>query len=442
MHKLHKLGCNNATIPIGKSFSGNIIPNDWYKKITNNSGRPDLAAIMVLAEIVYWYRPGKDGNNKFKDDAWQTSYEYFENKFGHNRQKIRRTFVRLEELGFIKRELRIIKHYGQKYGNVLFIHLNSSNSSPQTDIDKGNIEDKKISNEKIKNDIPLLQNCSDNIDIENKPKRNRSNFSIGKSFEDFYPISNSDLEILCKNSNREFDLNAANEILLSLAKKLPNHKFQSHKSFINYMSKALLHEMRQAEKVNNKEFKINLNKSDMEKQNEERDRYLDQIEASKNNDPLSLLKKKIIGRFDDANAFKIIKSLKAMEVSGDGARIVLAQTLNLSENESNILRREAEIVSGKNKTTLHFPSTPPKVKDTKGESSSLWYKIRCKAKEKLGEDIDNSWFSRINIKINEKNNAAIIEADSSFIRDWVENNYKSFISNQLKVEGIILEKIC
>ncbi len=102
---------------------GNIIPHAWYSEIVTETGKPDLNAIPILSEIVYWYRPSKDGASKFSGTIWQTSYDHFEQKFGFNKQKIRRAFVRLEELGIIKRELKTIYLYGQKYNNVLFIHL-------------------------------------------------------------------------------------------------------------------------------------------------------------------------------------------------------------------------------------------------------------------------------------------------------------------------------
>ena len=113
---------------------GNIIPSEWYLKFTNNRGAPDLSLMSVLSEIVYWYRPKrvKDSNtgdithvNKFLGDTWQTSYEHFERKFGFNREKLRRIFVKLEQMGICSREFRTVKLRGQAYNNRLFIHLSS-----------------------------------------------------------------------------------------------------------------------------------------------------------------------------------------------------------------------------------------------------------------------------------------------------------------------------
>ncbi len=105
------------------TLSGNIIPHSWYGEIVSDSGNTDFNAITILSEIVYWYRPSKDGTSKFNGSVWQTSYCHFEQKFGFNKQRIRRALVKLEDLGIIKRELKTIYLYGQKYNNVLFIHL-------------------------------------------------------------------------------------------------------------------------------------------------------------------------------------------------------------------------------------------------------------------------------------------------------------------------------
>lgn len=39
------------------SISGNVIPQMWYRTIIRESGKPNLTAIIILADIVYWYKP-------------------------------------------------------------------------------------------------------------------------------------------------------------------------------------------------------------------------------------------------------------------------------------------------------------------------------------------------------------------------------------------------
>ena len=71
-------------------FKGNVIPHTWYGHI-RHKGRTDIAAILILAEIAYWYRPreGKDEltgqvtfAKGFQADKLQKSYGQLEELFG------------------------------------------------------------------------------------------------------------------------------------------------------------------------------------------------------------------------------------------------------------------------------------------------------------------------------------------------------------------------
>lgn len=41
----------------GLNFKGNVVDHEWFNYITFSNGKPHIVAIMVLSEIVYWYRP-------------------------------------------------------------------------------------------------------------------------------------------------------------------------------------------------------------------------------------------------------------------------------------------------------------------------------------------------------------------------------------------------
>lgn len=115
-------------------FTGNIIPQRWYKNILKETGKPDLLAIVLLAEIVYWYRPIEERDEatgqlkgfrtRFHNDMLQRDYEAFANQFGENKRNIRDAMVRLEKLGVIRRDFRtIVTSTGIRCSNVLFIEL-------------------------------------------------------------------------------------------------------------------------------------------------------------------------------------------------------------------------------------------------------------------------------------------------------------------------------
>ena len=65
-------------------LKGNIIPHQWFNTIKKESGSVDYMAILVLSEIVYWYRPtykfDESGRvvglkQKFDGDVLQKSYD-------------------------------------------------------------------------------------------------------------------------------------------------------------------------------------------------------------------------------------------------------------------------------------------------------------------------------------------------------------------------------
>jgi len=125
---------NKIVEKIGKiNFEGNIIPANWYKHITFSSGKPNLNAIIILAEIVYWYRPTiirdpatgeiKGYKTKFNADKLQRSYQSFADQFGISKRQAQDAIKLLRDLGLITLEFRTITMptSGLKLTNVMFI---------------------------------------------------------------------------------------------------------------------------------------------------------------------------------------------------------------------------------------------------------------------------------------------------------------------------------
>ena len=114
-------------------LEGNILPTSWFSTFCLESGKPDLNAIVLLSEIVYWHRPTvvRDEysgqivrvKKKFKADLLQRSYQSFSDQFGFSKLQVKDAFDRLEKIGVIKRHFRTVEANGQKYNNVLFIEL-------------------------------------------------------------------------------------------------------------------------------------------------------------------------------------------------------------------------------------------------------------------------------------------------------------------------------
>ena len=125
---------NNIVDLMGEiNISGNIVPMTWLKNILTEKGKPYLLAIMILADLVYWYRPSEirdEGTGevvgfkkKFKADLLQRSYKQLIEEYGESRSTITRALTRLEELGLIKRVFKEIKRENGTLSNVMYIEI-------------------------------------------------------------------------------------------------------------------------------------------------------------------------------------------------------------------------------------------------------------------------------------------------------------------------------
>lgn len=125
---------NDAVDRIGKmNITGDVVPTIWFQKITYASGKPNPNAIMILADIVYWFRPvevrdEKTGHvigwkKKFAADLLQRNYQDFADHFGFSKKQVKDAMNLLEEMGLIYRELRNVDTGNRIVPNVLYIGL-------------------------------------------------------------------------------------------------------------------------------------------------------------------------------------------------------------------------------------------------------------------------------------------------------------------------------
>jgi len=118
---------------IGLEITGNVIPMAWFQTIRMPSGKPDTVAIMLLSDVVYWYRPTevrdeKKGSvsgfrKKFKGEKLQRSYSSFVNQYGFTKDQVRDAFNRLETAGILKITHETVRLPERALGNVMFIDL-------------------------------------------------------------------------------------------------------------------------------------------------------------------------------------------------------------------------------------------------------------------------------------------------------------------------------
>ena len=88
---------NNKVLQIGQiNFRGNVIDHGWFKTLTLENGKPNIVAITILGEIVYWYKPTEirseefnqiQYKQKFKADMLQKNYQQLADSFGFTKGK-------------------------------------------------------------------------------------------------------------------------------------------------------------------------------------------------------------------------------------------------------------------------------------------------------------------------------------------------------------------
>lgn len=111
------------------NLTGTLIPHSWQEKLKTPSGLTDFPAIHILAQIVYWYRSSRilDSNNdpilkqRFQGDMFQGSAAYFAKQIGLTIDQSRRALKRLEDEGYIRRELRNFWDNGTMLTNVMYV---------------------------------------------------------------------------------------------------------------------------------------------------------------------------------------------------------------------------------------------------------------------------------------------------------------------------------
>ncbi len=490
------------------SFSepGNIIPHFWFGKIIDEKGKPDLTAITLLSEIFALYRfsissspcsyLGSNACNETSliDKSLRISYEHFTKKFFISKEKARRGLVRLEELGILKREVCNISVAGGGRCNKLMITLDqnfflSCFRNPEQDLraqrdslinkkpkDKDTPEDKGDNsadncNEDKTQSMQISYHHISNKNKINKDRSIKSNFLQNSFFKkeedyfkiqtnfihspiqtkkpilqlkDFYPISEADSRRLQIQSGRAFTLNAMNEILLDMSKRLQDRWFKSKKAFLSYMSKAFAYEMRDAVKINNENFRIRANQTEEESIVRKQEEFLSEIEYSLQVSPEWHLKKKLCAVLERGKAYNLLSSYKHYRIEGDTCEIYLTKHVDLTRIDRDIILNQVKasheyinLATGKNLIITNLEiimlSSTPQTKTSKMAEQriefpdSIWGSISQALVSYYGEALYKSWFSKLTPEVDEQQKIIKLKAPTEFIKDWICRNYSQIL---------------
>lgn len=449
---------------------------------------------------------------KLKTKGIYTNYQKLSDTHGVSKETIRKKIVKLEKLGLTSRSFQHKEAVCVKSFNRLIIyvwkdtpyffnlygvsHEEVSSLKPQTnykyieekhdiifnsqalpnklDSSIGGIQEDVDTKELIKlfskeKDRSIESNFCQNSFKEKKilqtPKASSFNKNeeskavtanqITKTFakaielKDFYPLTREDCQKLQTNSGRDFSLNAMNEILLQLSKKLPLHVFPSKKAFMSYMSKAFSYELRDTVKINNENFKIRSNWSSEEKEANEREKYLAEIEYSREISPEWHFKKRLAAVLPEKTAYELLKSFKYIDIREGIFNLCLSRRVELTQMEQEIILQQAQSTHesldfederlGYIKTLkLIMPEKASRVDGIEKNKlkteelilpNGIWGRVRQSLIWIYGPHVDRHWFSKLDAIEDKEKSELKLKAPSEFVKDWIKSNYGHLIEN-------------
>ncbi|AIM04410.1 prophage LambdaBa04, DnaD replication protein, putative [Bacillus anthracis] len=193
------------------NFRGNVIDHGWFKTLTLDNGKPNMVAISILGEVVYWYKPtevrDEHSNNvrykqKFKADTLQKSYQQFADSFGFTKRQVKDACDYLKDRRLVHIEFRTIFVNGTRCNNVMFIEpipeeiqkisiLYWENGTPPTLERKRVLQQNEPPSYDKKEEPPTFKRKTNTENTTKNTTENVSSSSIFSFYENNFGILNS-----------------------------------------------------------------------------------------------------------------------------------------------------------------------------------------------------------------------------------------------------------
>ena len=276
-----------------------------------------------------------------------------------------------------------------------------------------------------------------------------------------YPLTAEDCSILQSKSTRYFNLNAQNQILLAMSRKtdLQGHRFHSKAQFMVYMGKALMHEIRDAVRINNLGFYIKANLTEEQlvecTKLAEREKFLSRIEqqAIIQVSPENQLKAKLANTLVSSKAYKLLSGIKQIQLVGEIMEIHLNSCIDFTEHDENVIISQVKAVYGDVEVKFIMQRVGLKASNSniqQQESLSseqaellqlpqgVWGEVSKELVAKYGVNTYKNWFSKLTATIDEITNTIELKASSGLVQDWVGSRYENSIAQIAATMGFEL----
>lgn len=122
-------------LEIDEKINGNIIPLPLYHELIDGYGRCNIVAVIILSEIIYWYRPKTETTSngqiqlsaKYSGDLLQKSIPELADKFNFTYDQVEYAIDYLVKEKWIEKEIRQAVKMGKNrkvWNNVMYLSLN------------------------------------------------------------------------------------------------------------------------------------------------------------------------------------------------------------------------------------------------------------------------------------------------------------------------------
>ena len=277
-----------------------------------------------------------------------------------------------------------------------------------------------------------------------------------------YPLSQEDGAKLQSLSSRVFTIQAMNEILLDMSKRLDN-TFYSKAQFMAYFGKVLRYEKRDVVKINNINFHIKANHT-IERfvkiaQERQIERHLAEVEqkAITNVCPKNQLRARLANTLEAQKGYELLSTIKDFNVIGNIMRIYLRHAVGLSEHEKEVVLSQVKSIYSNseldiesveyvvenvhNFTNKHANMQTKKAVDLSPLHQSVWGDFCRQLIKTYGIHIYNNWFSKLTPVINEDAKTIELIVPNSFVQQEVTRRYGDTIKKVANKLGMKLKGI-
>ena len=263
-----------------------------------------------------------------------------------------------------------------------------------------------------------------------------------------YPLTKEDASRLQSLSGRDFSLNAMNEILLYMSKRLDN-RFCSKAQFMAYFGKCLRFEIRDAVKIGNDNFRIKATITHVEQgeiaKAKQIEQYLSEVEQRAITDvcPENQLKARLANTLEPLRSYELLSKVKGLEVVGNITRIYLRTNCSLSQHEKDVVLSQVQSIYSTPEVDIESVEyvvekgyKPTSVKSEVGTKETaimptlkqdIWGEVSKQLIETYGVHVYNNWFSRLVPVIDEQNRIIELKAPNSFFQEEIIKRYGDVI---------------